>query len=178
MAPPNLTQPRHRARTDGPRLPDERVKAVAVLLLAAIAVALAGACAGTPRADATGPWARLPYKTGWIMLGYLNEGAETWATQPILRRTDASGEAPPLPHPGDMVEIAKDALIIVVDFTKRGDANRLTSPAGRTLYEDDSTGNTIPPGTHVRVADVQRGKALNGIQEAWARVEAADAPRP
>lgn len=148
------------------------------MLLAAIAVALAGACAQAPRADATGPWARLPYKTGSIVLGYLNEGAETWATQPILRPPDSSGEAPPLPHPGDMVEITKEALNIVVDFTERGDANRLTSPAGRTLYENDSTGNKIPPGTHVRVADMQRGKALNGIQEAWAMVEAADAPRP
>ena len=152
----------------------QKLTAVACLV-AAGAVTLGAGCG---RSKGTGTWGPLEHKTGWIRLGYLVAGTENWATQAIYRPVAASADSTSIPRTGDVVEITKESLVIIVEFKSHGEDKRLTSPATRLLYEDDSTDINLQPGEQVRVQETQRGAPADGVQMVWARVEPVNAPAP
>ena len=144
-------------------------------LIAALAVTLAGGCG---ESKGTGTWGPLRYKTGWIRLGYLVAGTENWATQAVYRPVGAASDSASIPKAGDVLEITKESLVIIVEFKSHGEDKRLTSPASRLLYQDDSTDINLRPGEQVRVQETQRGAAADGVQMVWARVEPVNATAP
>ena len=153
----------------------KRTLTVMTWLVASLAVTLATGCGASKE---TGTWGPLRYKTGWIRLGYLVAGTENWATQGVYRPVGAASDATSIPKAGDVLEITKESLVIIVEFKSHGEDKRLTSPASRLLYEDDSTDINLPPGEQVRVQETQRGAAADGVQMVWARVEPINAPAP
>jgi len=74
------------------------------------------------------------------------------------------------PRSGDVLEIAVDERVYILDFATQGEALWRYSPAGRTDHPTNFTGITLRPGTHVKVEDVHGGPIGGSLQLIWARV--------
>jgi hypothetical protein len=125
-----------------------------------------------PPAAAQDPWASLEHKTGWILVGVVDAKTNEWAAVPLVavKKTSDSKKATQLPAVGAVVEINQKSSVVIVNYRKTGEWQRLASPASRRTLEADITDVVLTPGRSVEVVELRRDKPNNGIQGVWARV--------
>jgi hypothetical protein len=96
---------------------------------------LCGVFAGqsVPPAAAQDPWASLEHKTGWILVGVVDAKTNEWAAVPLVavKKTSDSKKATQLPAVGAVVEINQKSSVVIVNYRKTGESQRLASPASR-----------------------------------------------
>jgi hypothetical protein len=118
------------------------------------------------------PWARLKFRTAWILLGEIDVPTQRWAVQ--LKHTF---KAPPrstdsiVVNPGDVLRITENQPLVILNYSKTGETARLQSPPLRGSARDSLTGVTLPPGSEVVVRAVARDERVGALQGIWVRVE-------
>lgn len=144
-------------------------RGVVRLVLALIVAAVTVTDARAERID--DPWSSLRHRTGWLHLGDLNLRLGTWGTVPehVIARRRRPGKGL-IPSRGDLLKITDDAKVVIVGFQVTGERNRLVSPAGKIMRQEDLTGIVLLSGSIVEVVDVRRGPAVYGLQAIWVRV--------
>jgi hypothetical protein len=121
----------------------------------------------------------LQYRTGWVFLGLVS--VETGRLAPdadgntyyftIVGR-EPGGPESGLPKIGDRIRATSTWRMVILDFGKSGEKNRLASPTTRKqLSPSDKTNLAVREGTVVEVRDVQLSKTYGGpAKMLWARV--------
>jgi len=110
----------------------------------------------------------LRYGTGWILLGYLDNQSQLWATIPKQRLRDRrTGTDSVVPSEGDVLEIAQNTPVEIANYGVRGEDDRFVPPRG-SFSKDNLTPVTLPPGTEVLVAEIVRDPGVN-MEAIWAR---------
>lgn len=116
-------------------------------------------------------WSRLRYRTGWILLGDVDVETQTWATTTRhVVKGSPPGHASTVPAVGDVLEITGPLQVVILDYKKRGETNRLRSPVGRRITDDDLTGVHLKPGMAVVVREIRHDQIVPWLQGVWARV--------
>jgi hypothetical protein len=120
----------------------------------------------------------LQYRTAWVFLGLVSVetgrldvdfDGKPYYFEVVGREPSSPGEA--LPKIGDRIRATSMWRMVILDYGKSGEKNRLVSPTTRTLFPSDHTNLVVREGTVVEVRDVQLSKTYGGpARMLWVRV--------
>jgi len=144
------------------------LRAVEPLVMVSLVAVIASAHPLTLQSgEPSHPLSKLQFGTGWLMLGFFDTADKDWAT--VLKHKIGKSI---LPVPGEILEIAREHPIIIMDFQLKGEASRLLSPAGQKMEKRHFTGLSLPPDSRVKVEEVDREDVIGTSQAIWVRVVA------
>jgi hypothetical protein len=117
-------------------------------------------------------------RTGWVLLSLVSVETDTllvdFDSKPrdveVVGR-DPSSPGSAIPKIGDRIRAISTWRLVIFDYGKSGEKNRLLSPTTRKqLSPSDKTNLAVRPGTVVVVQDVQLSKPSGLSRILWARV--------
>lgn len=144
--------------------------AISLGILLAVVIGTIG-CATLRRNAATDAWKQLQHKTGWLVLGVLDDSVDQWLTpdQFELNGKRAS-KAERLPKKGDEIILIRADRLRILQYRIDGENQRFNSPAGHKLTGYDDTDVTLKPGTKVKIEEIVVAKQEPKLRIVWARV--------
>lgn len=145
-----------------------------VALLSAVALTRVQVLQEPSSAD---PWAALPSRTGWLLLGFLASDSDRWESDPSFSFVLDEKTAPEasatkaIPKKGDQIRLLSPQPLVILDFKHSGEKKLSDSPAHalRVTRTDDFTGVVLPEHSKVVVKDVST-TPLKEFRQVWAQV--------
>jgi hypothetical protein len=121
----------------------------------------------------------IPFKTGWVFIGYYDGGKQTFVEGPtsvVAFRPTGGERGQIVPAVGDILRIRKDRNVIIAAYKTAGLKNQLTSPplVKDPMTDEDETGVQLKEGTFVIVRDVEASGYAGRAASIWARVASCD----
>ncbi|HBR1781005.1 hypothetical protein EYD25_22425 [Klebsiella pneumoniae] len=110
--------------------------------------------------------------SGWIFIGYLDKSGSNYITEPSYTIKKSMYQSKELtPRPGEILRLAKEKKLYIVDFKNQGTTNEFISPIKANIVRsEDLTGDIIPKGAIVEVRDVDIYGHDGNNKAVWARI--------
>jgi hypothetical protein len=120
----------------------------------------------------------LQHRTGWVLLSLVSVETDKLLVDFDGKPYDFEVVGPDPSLPGDTIPKVGDRIraistwrLVILDYAKSGEKNRLVSPTTRKqLFPSDKTNLAVRLGTVVEVRDVQLSEAKGSSRILWARV--------
>jgi len=117
----------------------------------------------------------LPFETGWVFCGYFDTKEDVWLGSAPFCHIEHSPfpKSANLPRTGDLLRLAADRRLVILDFASRGLTRRFDPPwlvPGGSVRNEDYTGLVLKEGAVLEARDVQPGQFPGRPWAVWVRV--------